>query len=47
MLLSIIVSVGWGFLVRIISFARVSAVFARSSSVFRFIVVCVGSISGV
>lgn len=34
-------------IVMIMGFARISAVFASSSSVFRFIVVCVGSISGV
>ena len=42
---SIIVRVGWGFRVRIMGFARISAVFASSFMVSTFIIIIV--ISGV
>jgi len=43
---SIIVSVGFGFFVRIIGFARISAVFASSFIVVTFIVVVCGGVFG-
>jgi len=43
---SIIVRVGWGFRVRIMGFARISAVFASSCMVSTFIIVVSGVVFG-